>query len=227
MSWLTNTLTSSIGRKVVVALTGLFLVSFLAVHLAGNIPLILQDKELFNQYTHFMSTNGIVRVLEIGLVLGFVIHIFNALVLTNKNREARPVKYAYEKPSENSSWFSRNMALSGIIVLLFLFLHLYQFYFGYKFLGDPAEGELKDMYGIVYEILGEQWWFTAIYILTFILLAFHLNHGFQSAFQSLGINHPKYTPFIKKLGSLIAFALPLGFVVVAIGVLLIKQGVVG
>ena len=235
MSWLKTTLTSSIGRKVIMALSGLFLITFLAVHLAGNIPLILQDEALFNQYTKFMSTNGLIRVLEIGLVVGFGFHIVTAFMLTGANKAARPVKYAYEKPSANSSWFSRNMVLSGVIVLLFLGLHLFQFYFGYKFMDAPepamvkdANGvmveNLKDMYGLVYATLGNPI-FMGIYVLTFVLLAFHLNHGFQSAFQTLGVNHPKYTPMIKGLGTLIAFALPLGFVVVAVGVFLIHNNI--
>lgn len=216
MSWLTNTLTSSLGRKLVMSLTGLFLISFLVVHLSGNFTLLLDDTAPFNQYTKFMSTNGVVRVLEIGLLLGFVLHIYTAILLTNKNRGARPVKYAYEKPAANSSWFSRNMGLSGTVVLLFLGLHLYQFYFGYKMMPEPTEeGAIKDMYGIVVATL-KQPLFLGLYILAFVLLGFHLNHGFQSAFQTLGLNHKKYTPFLKGLSTLTAVVLPLGFIFIAI-----------
>jgi succinate dehydrogenase / fumarate reductase cytochrome b subunit len=197
------------------SLTGLFLVSFLFVHLTGNFALLLEDREPFNLYTQFMSTNGVVRVLEIGLLLGFVLHIYTAAVLTGKNRGARPVAYAYEQPSANSSWFSRNMGLSGTVVLLFLGLHLYQFYVGYKMLPAPAEGELKDMYGIVVATLKNPV-FLGLYILAFVLLGLHLNHGFQSAFQTLGLNHKKYTPFIKGLGMLVSVAFPLGFIFIAV-----------
>lgn len=214
MSWLTNTLTSTLGRKLVMSLTGLFLISFLLVHLSGNFALLLDDKEPFNIYTQFMSTNAVVRVLEVGLLLGFVLHIYTAAVLTGKNRAARPERYAYEQASKNSSWFSRNMGLSGTIVLLFLGLHLYQFYFGYKMAPEPADG-LKDMYGIVVATL-KQPLFLGLYILAFILLGLHLNHGFQSAFQSLGLNHKKYTPFLKGLGTLIAVVFPLGFIFIAV-----------
>lgn len=221
MSWLTTALTSTIGRKLIMSLTGLFLISFLIVHLSGNISLLFEDSSTFNAYTAFMSTHWTIRIMEVGLVLGFVLHIANAAILTKKNKNARPVKYAYEKASANSSWFSRNMGLTGFIILLFLLLHLYQFWFAYKF-GEvtmDANG-MKDMYSIVHATFDNPA-FLAIYVLTFILLAFHLNHGFQSAFQSLGLNHIKYTPFIKMVGGAIAFAIPLGFIVVAIGCLFV------
>ncbi len=168
-----------------------------------------------------MTTSPIIRVLELGLVAGFALHIYTAIVLTKKNQGARPQKYAYEKANENSSWFSRNMGLSGLIVVLFLFLHLYNFWYAYKFNIEPtiaiegSEEMMKDMHGLVVEVLGKEW-YLAIYILAFVLLGFHLNHGFQSAFQTLGLYHRKYTPAIKGLGSLIAVVLPLGFIVVAI-----------
>lgn len=227
MSWLINALTSSIGRKLIMALTGLFLISFLVVHLSGNISLLFKDPTTFNAYTKFMSTHWTIRIAEIGLVAGFVLHIANAFLLTKKNQGARPVKYAYEKASANSSWVSRNMGITGLIILLFLGLHLYQFYVGYHF--GPIEMlmgtdgiEYKNMYGLVHETFkGTYYIYLAIYVGTFILLAFHLNHGFQSAFQSLGINHVKYSPIIKKVGGAIAFAIPLGFVVVAIGCLFV------
>lgn len=215
MSWLTETLTSTLGRKLVMSLTGLFLVSFLIVHLSGNFTLLLDDPQPFNDYSAFMSTHWTIRILELGLVAGFVIHIYTAIVLIAKNNAARPQKYAYEKPSANSSWFSRNMALSGIIVLLFLFLHLYSFWYQYKVGNVEMLNGTKDMYGLVVNALKQEW-YLAIYILAFVLLGFHLNHGFQSAFQTLGLYHKKYTPAIKGLGSVIAALFPLGFIVVAV-----------
>lgn len=216
MSWLTNTLTSTIGRKLVMSLTGLFLVSFLIVHLSGNFTLLLDDVQPFNDYSAFMSSHWTIRILEIGLVAGFFIHIYTAVVLTKKNRSARPQSYAYEKAGENSSWFSRNMGLTGTVILLFLLLHLYNFWFRYKF-GEVAldENGVKDMYGLVVQTF-QQEAYLAIYILAFVLLGMHLNHGFQSAFQTLGLNHRKYTPMIKTLGSIVAIAFPLGFIVVAV-----------
>lgn len=221
MSWFTNAMTSSIGRKLIMSLTGLFLISFLVVHLSGNISLLFEDRTTFNAYTAFMSTHWTIRIMEIGLLLGFVLHIANAAMLTKKNKAARPVKYAYEKASANSTWVSRNMGITGFIILLFLLLHLYQFWFIYKFTEVAVDSAgVKDMYAIVHKTF-ENYAFLAVYVFTFILLAFHLNHGFQSAFQSLGLNHVKYTSFIKTVGGAIAFAIPLGFVVVAIGCLFV------
>jgi succinate dehydrogenase / fumarate reductase cytochrome b subunit len=222
MSWITKTLTSSIGRKVIMSLSGLFLISFLLVHLTGNFLLLKADEGAsFNLYTKFMTTNPVIRVLEIGLLLGFGIHIYTGLLLSRINNHARPVKYHYEKPSVSSNWFSRNMVLSGVIVLLFLFLHLYNFWVRYHFQGQTLNvqqidgKEYLDMYQAAFETF-KMWWYTAIYLLAFLLLSFHLNHGFQSAFQSLGLTHQKYTPAIKGLGTLIAVAIPAGFALIAL-----------
>ena len=197
------------------SLTGLFLVSFLIVHLSGNFTLLLDDKQPFNDYSAFMSSHWTIRILEIGLLAGFVIHIFTAAVLTKSNRSARPQGYAYEKANENSSWFSRNMGLTGTVILLFLGLHLYNFWFRYKFGEVGMHNGVKDMYGLVVSTFDNEI-YLGIYILAFILLGMHLNHGFQSAFQTLGLNHRKYNPLIQKLGSLVAVAFPLGFIVVAV-----------
>jgi succinate dehydrogenase / fumarate reductase cytochrome b subunit len=216
MSWITQTLTSTIGRKLVMALTGLFLVSFLFVHLSGNLLIFRGDGgQAFNQYSHFMSTAGIVRVLEIIMVLGFAIHIYTSFVLTRRNQKSRPQAYAYSNPSANSSWFSRNMGLSGSIVLIFLITHIRTFWYTYKFGEVPIvtyNGEqYKDMYFLVRTVFTQEWWLSIFYIIAMVLLALHLMHGFQSAFQSLGIRHKKYTPLIQKLGVAISVLVPAGF----------------
>ncbi len=233
MSWITKTLTSSIGRKVIMSLTGLFLISFLLVHLSGNFLLLKGDEgAAFNLYTKFMTTNPVIRVLELGLVAGFGLHIYTGLLLSRINNKARPVKYHYENPSVSSNWFSRNMVLSGVIVLLFLLLHLYNFWVRYHFQGDTLNVQTidgksyLDMYQAAVETF-KMWWYTAVYLLAFLLLAFHLNHGFQSAFQSLGLNHPKYNPAIKGLGTLVAFAIPAGFALIAIAMFLKANDIIG
>jgi succinate dehydrogenase / fumarate reductase cytochrome b subunit len=216
MSWITQTLTSTIGRKLVMALTGLFLVSFLFVHLSGNLLIFRSDGgRAFNEYSHFMSTAGIVRVLEIIMVLGFAIHIYTSFILTRRNQRARPQAYAYSKPSANSNWFSRNMGLTGSIVLVFLVLHIRTFWYTYKFGAVPTvsyEGtEYKDMARLVETVFQQEWWLSIFYVLTMVLLSFHLMHGFASAFQTLGIRHKKYTPIIEKIGIGIAVLVPAGF----------------
>jgi len=216
MSWIRDTLTSSIGRKVSMSLTGLFLVSFLIVHLSGNFLLFKNDSgNAFNLYAHFMSTNPLLRVLEIGLLAGFLIHIGTAFLLTTKNSAARPQGYAYSANSPKVTWFSRNMGLSGSIVLVFLIIHLLNFYFPYHYGFDQyvnIEGEsYKDMYSLVATVFKNEWWYSILYILAMFLLSFHLQHGFASSFQSLGLEHKKYTPIIEGLGTLIAILIPLGF----------------
>jgi succinate dehydrogenase / fumarate reductase cytochrome b subunit len=236
MGWFTQTITSTIGRKLVMSLTGLFLISFLVVHLAGNFLLLRSDNgEAFNTYSHFMSTAGIIRVLEIIMVIGFVLHIYTSAVLTRRNQKARPHGYAYSTASPGVSWFSRNMGTSGTIVLLFLVLHIRTFWYEYKFgevrrVAYSEDGSfdivteaneanfeamtvLKDMYVIAQEVFS-QWWYVAFYLLALTLLGFHLNHGFLSSFRTLGIEHKKYTPLLKSLSMLTSILIPLGFAVI-------------
>jgi succinate dehydrogenase / fumarate reductase cytochrome b subunit len=219
MSWVKQTFTSTIGRKVIMSLTGLFLVSFLFVHLSGNLLMFKDDNGLaFNTYSHFMSTAFIIRILEIVLVLGFVLHIYTSYQLTQLNKKARPVGYVAGDATPQVSWFSKNMGLSGSIVLIFLITHLQNFWYRYKFQDIPmtelADGtEVKDMYVLVTTVFANEWWFSILYIVAMILLAFHLNHGFQSAFRTLGIEHKKYTPAIKNLGTLLSVVLPAGFAI--------------
>ena len=204
---------SSLGKKYLMALTGLFLCSFLIIHFLGNIALFTNPVQ-FNEYTRFMSSNPIIRVMEIVLVLGFLTHIIDAIILTRANKKAQPVKYAMNK--NKSSWYSRNMGLTGTIILVFLILHLQSFWYEYKFgevlmTIDSNGDEIKDMFTIVKTAFSE-WWYSAIYILAMILLGSHLNHGFQSAFQSVGLRHKKYTPTIKMLGVGFSISITIGFI---------------
>ena len=204
---------SSLGKKYLMALTGLFLCSFLVIHFLGNITLFT-DPVQFNEYTRFMSSNPIIRVMEIVLVAGFLTHIIDAIMLTRANKKAQPVKYAMDK--KQSSWYSRNMRLTGSVILAFLVLHLQSFWYGYKF-GSPAYATdsagfpIKDMYTMVIEAFGE-FWYSGLYVIAVTLLGIHLNHGFQSAFQSVGLRHKKYTPTIKMLGTAFSILISLGFI---------------
>ena len=190
--------------------SGLFLVIFLIMHLAGNLLLLADDGgEAFNAYARFMSTNWVIRVLEIGLFLGFVIHIVMAALLTRQNRKARPVKYAMNKAQENSPWYSRNMGLTGSLILVFLVIHLKNFFVESRIFGQ------HNMYGLVKTAFQDPL-YVGVYLLSFIILGLHLSHGFQSAFQSWGLNHKTYTPLIKKAGYLFAVVIPSGFAVIPI-----------
>lgn len=206
MGWLANTIFSSVGKKLIMALTGLFLCTFLLVHLSGNLALYKHDGgEAFNHYSEFMSTNPLIRVMEVVMVLGFALHMFNGVWLWFTNRMARPVRYKKTAGSETSSVFSRTMIFSAFLILAFLIIHLESFFVKQRMLNTH-----KSMYDAVISAFANPY-YSGFYILALILLGFHLNHGFQSAFQTLGLNHKKYTPLIKALGFLFSILVPLGF----------------
>ncbi len=216
MSWFTESLSSSLGRKLIMSLTGIFLITFLVVHVAGNLQLLkLDGGESFNIYTKFMTTNPIIKTVSYLLYAGILAHVIYSIILTRVNRSARPVKYAYEKASTNSTWASRNMGLLGAVVLFFLVVHMRSFWFEMKF-GDGVpmveyDGEdYKNLYALVVTAFS-QWWYVLIYLVSLAFLGFHLSHGFASAFQTLGLNHKKYTPFIEKLGLAFAIIVPILF----------------
>jgi len=264
MSALTAIFSKSIGRKLVMAITGLFLVSFLLVHVSGNLQLFYQDGGLaFNKYTKFMTTNPLIGAMEWILFGGFIVHIIWAVMLTAQNNASRPVKYAYKSKNSGASWASRNMFVTGSVLFIFLAVHLTMFWGIYNFgngtettmqqaydevwkvkqagglasldpdlageivkakyidyeayqeivkLGDPAT--MSAMGYSMYELTIEsfkQLWIVALYVIAMILLAFHLNHGFQSGFRSLGLVHDKYLPLIKGGGQIVTVVFPLLF----------------
>ncbi len=215
MQWFIKTLTSSIGQKVLMSLTGFFLISFLMVHITGNLLLFKGDGgAAFNAYAHFMSTALILRIAEIVLVLGFGLHILTAWLLTQHNNQSRPQGYVHSHEEVNSSWFSRNMGLAGLMILIFLLVHLHNFWFRYKFQAEiplVAGTDYRDMYWLVKTVFIQEWWFSILYLVAMVFLGFHLIHGFESAFQTLGINHKKYTPLIKTIGVLFAIIVPACF----------------
>ena len=218
MSWISKTFSSSIGRKIVMSLTGLFLCTFLVVHLVGNLQLFKHDGGVaFNSYSHFMGTNPIIRTIEWGLVLGFGFHIYEALMLTRRNRTARPQKYVANHSEQNSEWTSRNMGILGSIILIFLIVHLYNFFWRARFGGlDKIGGtnvETRD-YDNLYQAVVSSfhvWWYVLLYVAAQASLGYHLWHGFGSGFQTLGLNHRKYTPLIKSVGYGFAVVVSAGF----------------
>ena len=221
MSWFTTALSGPIGRKLLMAVTGLFLVGFLLEHLLSNLTLLSSDPNIFNGYAEFMKTNIFIRVAEPVLFAGFLIHMIYAGIITYKNKQARPQGYSYNNPSENSSWFSRNMGLTGFVILIFLLLHLNSFFFPHK-LPNPISGEAHtDLYHDAYEKFASIP-YTAFYVFAMLLLCFHLMHGFQSSFQTLGARHPKYTSLIKVTGTAFAILVPLGFALIPL-IICIKQ----
>ena len=213
MNWFTKTFSSTIGRKIIMSITGLFLCSFLVVHLVGNLTLFRQDGgEAFNIYSHFMANNPVIRTMEFVLVAGFLFHIWDALVLTRRNKTARPVGYANSRPQENSTWSSRNMGLLGTIILVFLLVHLWNFFVPARFgeLEGVPDTDYLNLYSEVV-LAFKNPIYVALYVISMVALAYHLIHGFQSAFQSLGLTHKKYTPFIQKFGYAFSVLICLGF----------------
>ena len=204
---------SSLTKKIIMALMGLFLILFLFVHLGINM-LVLINKEWFNIAAHFMATNWIVKVFEVGLFLFFLIHIIFGIILYFENSASRPVGYKVKFSSEQS-YFSKYMIHTAVIILIFLVLHMIGFYFKSK-LGDMSAYHLegKDYHNMAQLVIDtfQNIGVVLFYVFVFILLGFHLHHGFQSAFQSLGINHPKYNKCIYTAGSLVAIILTLGFI---------------
>jgi succinate dehydrogenase / fumarate reductase, cytochrome b subunit len=218
MNWFTQALSSSIGKKLMVALTGSFLIIFLIGHLGGNLLLFKAHEDggqAFNEYARFMTTNQFVQILSIITYTAIFLHIVYSIAVTIANRKARPVDYAVSSASDNSSASSRNMGILGTLIFLFLVIHLrsfwYEMHFGdIPFITYKQGGQVKDLYAIVVAAFS-QLWYVVLYVIAMIALAFHLSHGFRSAFQTLGLRHRKYTPFIEKVGYTFAVIVPVVF----------------
>lgn len=209
---------NSIARKWVMALSGLFLCLFLVGHLAGNLMLLKSSSKLdFNEYAHFMTSNPAVQVLRVLTLVSIFAHLVMSIILTIQNKAARKTAYAYSGSAGNASWASKNMAPLGVFLLLFLALHLASFAIknitgGIQ--GIDANGNV-DVYTEVI-IAFQNPLYVAFYVLSMVALAFHLSHGFQSGFQSLGARHPKYTGIIEKSGIALGSIIPLGFALIPI-----------
>ncbi len=209
-------LKSSIAKKVAMALSGLFLISFLSLHFFINFTSIFSE-EVFNMMSHFMGYNPIIQfVMQPILVAGVVFHFVMGMVLELKNRSSRPVSYANYNGAANSSWVSRNMIVSGLVVLAFLGLHFYDFWvheITYKYVNVNEINPTR-----YYEELNHKFESpvrTGLYSLAFVLLSMHLWHGFNSSFQSVGFNN-KYSKALHKLGYAFAIVVPFGFIVIAL-----------
>ena len=202
---------SSVTKKLVMALAGLFLITFLIVHLSINLFLLSDDPDPFNKAAHFMASNPLIKIFEVVLMGGFLIHIIWGVILQIQNWMARPKRYKVTYPSQ-TSFFSKYMIYLGIIILIFLFLHFLNFYFVKLGL---VEGDHENFYGMAYDLFKLPV-YLVIYLVSFIILAFHLHHGFQSAFQTLGLNHKKYTPVIKAIGLIYSLVVPAGFSIIPI-----------
>ncbi len=208
MGWVWKSLNSSIGKKLVMAITGICLILFLVIHLINNLTLYA-GPDLFN--TVVKSLDGIkplIRVVEIILGLIFILHIINGVRLWIENKKARPVNYTVNGSSKNTTVFSRTAFFTGSIIFIFLVIHLRTFWVAFNMGSELAESHRY------YDILVEAFQspiYSGLYVVAVLLLGFHLNHGFQSAFQTFGWNHKKYFPLIEKIGTIYAVIMTIGF----------------
>lgn len=214
MNWLLKFLTSSIGRKLLMSLTGLFLCLYLVIHVAGNLQLFANDGgEAFNTYAHFMTSNPLIQVVAILTKITILLHAFIGIYLWYINRKAKGTRNKVKNTS--SSWSSRNMAFLGTVLLAFIVIHLQQFWWqavnGAVPMVDYGHGEVDNLYLIVAEAF-KQTWIVVLYVVSMVAVGYHMVHGFQSGFQSLGLNHKKYMPFIQTVSTWVfAIIIPLLF----------------
>lgn len=229
MKWLIDFLfKSSIGRKVVMSLTGLFLILFLVVHLLGNLQLLNDDGgKAFNTYTYFMTHNPIIIFISYFLYLCIILHTIQGIILSIHNRKAKGKNYAIQTHRGNR-FFSKYMIHLGVIILIFILIHMYQFWLQMK-LGNvewvsyPGSDQLyKDLYTPVMEVF-QNIGFVIFYILSMIILSFHLLHGFESAFQSIGMHHIKYNSLIRWIGILYSILIPFGFSILPVYIYFIQS----
>jgi succinate dehydrogenase / fumarate reductase cytochrome b subunit len=215
MSWVTKTLSSTLGRKLIMGLTGLFLILFLTGHVSGNLLLFKgDDGQAFNIYAKFMTTNPAVKILSYLTYISIIGHVIWSIWLTKQNKAARPIGYAESKASTNSTWSSRNMGILGTIILIFMVVHLQGFWYEMHWGNVPTvtyEGEeYKDLFSIVTFAFQNEL-LVAGYVIAMGFLGFHLSHGFASAFQTLGLSHKKYSPAIETVGKIYCVVVPAVF----------------
>ncbi len=208
---------SSIGTKVLVAITGICLFLFLISHLAGNL-LVFVGPAMFNEYSHKLVSNPIIWIAEAGLLAVFVTHVWKAVTNYLKNRGARPVRYTMTRnaggPSRKSP-ASSTMIVTGLVTLVFVVLHLKTFKFGPYY---EIEG-VRDLYRLEVEVFSNPL-YVAFYVACMVLIGFHLWHGVGSSAESLGIDHPRRTPFILKFSKVMAVILAGGFLIIPIVIFL-------
>jgi len=217
MSSLVRLLTSSIGQKLLMAATGLLLIGFLVAHLTGNL-LIFVGADAFNEYSHALVSNHLIYVAELGLLVLFVLHLVSGILVTRTNRAARPQGYAKKRRAggtSNKSWASTTMIVSGLVVLVFVPLHLITFKFG-AWYQDTAHPEMRDLHRLVLEVFRDPL-LVAWYEVAMLVIGFHLWHGFASGFETLGVGS---RPGIRNFSKLLAVAIAGGFAIIPIVIFL-------
>jgi succinate dehydrogenase / fumarate reductase, cytochrome b subunit len=195
---------SSVGTKLLVGVTGLLLAAYMVLHVAGN-ALIFLGRDIFNEYSHALISNPLIVPIEIGLLLVFVVHIYKTIAMWLRNRAARPVKYQKKElagHTSRKSLASSTMIASGLFVMIFVVIHVKQFKFGTFYLAAGSD-TVRDLYRTEIEVFRNPLW-VAFYVVATLLVGLHMRHGVSSAFQSLGIDHPRYTRRIVAVGIAVA-----------------------
>ncbi len=214
MNW-KNAFSTSIGKKLQMSLTGLFLILFLIVHCYINAQIFYNDGGVrFTEAAHFMGTNFVIRTIELGLFAFLILHVVQGLLLWAKNRARRGTRYAVSAGNQTSRWYSRSMALLGTLVLLFLILHLSKFWGPNRLSQTTGHGEL-DLFTMMRDEF-QVTWIVIVYILGCIALGWHLLHGFYSAFQTLGLGTSKYKGLLKGIGVAFSIIVPIIFALMPI-----------
>lgn len=207
---------SSVTKKIVMAVAGLFLISFLIVHLGINLLMLRSDGgAMYTEAVYFMTNNPVVKVFEVVLFGGFFIHILFGVILQVYNWIARPNRYKVEGFS-HTSFFSKYMIHTGAIIFVFLAIHFTNFYFVKAGLVNPPAGVARHDFYTMAQLLFSSDYYAVFYIVLMVFLGFHLQHAFQSAFQTLGLAHSKYTPLVKAIGTIYAIVVPAGFALIPV-----------
>lgn len=223
MKW-SEMLTSPIGKKLVMGLTGLFLITFLVVHVGVNATIWANDGGvMFNKAAHFMGAMVVIRIVEVGLFLGIFIHIIQGYVLEFSNRSKRGIGYNVAMGNKGSKWYSRSMGLLGTILLLFFILHWYHFWIPSRFTGVEeieVDGKyIHNLYGLM-QITFTQLWVVVVYVFACFSLCWHLVHGFQSAFRTIGVSNHRYLSLINTVGIGFAIIVSLAFAMMPVSMYL-------
>ena len=217
MSSFRRVFSSSVGTKLLIGTTGLLLFAYLLLHLAGNL-LVFAGQNTFNEYSHTLISNPLVVPVEIGLALVFILHVYKTVTMWLRNQTARPIGYQRKRwagHSSRKSVSSTTMIWTGLVVLLFVGVHLQQFKFGAWYeIGDPA---IRDLYRTEAEVFTSPIW-VAVYVFCMVVIGFHLRHGISSACQSLGADHPVYTKRLVLACTIVAVAIAAGFAIIPIWV---------
>jgi succinate dehydrogenase / fumarate reductase cytochrome b subunit len=204
---------STLSRKILMCLTGLFLCFFLLIHFLGNLQLFLPQEQAhlqFNAYSHFLSGNIVIKMVSYVLYASIILHATDGLIITLNNNKTG-TKYQYENRGRASKWYSRNMGILGTLILIFLVIHFQNFWYVYKFGSLPLDQDgNKDLYILVVAVFKE-WWYVLIYVFSMVALCYHMIHGIHSATRTLGLFHPKFVKWFKIMGTAYSVVISIGF----------------